>query len=157
MTKPKDLILMLTDDAFNKNSWAAELGLFNTFKKVPFDELLTLPPGQDYPVWTLAAHVTFYKHMMCNMLGAGLEDFIYPGGNFPLPPGEKTEAEWEKMLDYMEDIQKHYEAAIRDMKDEMFDQRIKKWNMSWEKAFLLMYSHDVYHTAQIKNGWHHLF
>jgi hypothetical protein len=157
MADARDLLLFSSENVWTRNEWFGGSGYFDMISKIPFGELLSLPPGQDKSIWQIAAHLCYYKHMLANMRGRKLGDFIYSGKDFPELPEQKSKENWKKFLKYMEYIQNEYMQVIRVIDDNLLSSEIEGWDKTWSQVFLFTYSHDIYHISQIRNGWHHLF
>jgi uncharacterized damage-inducible protein DinB len=124
------------------------------------ETLESLSPGmaaydftyEGYSAWEVAHHVAYFKHRVTKALDPSLEPYPLPKGpsGFAAPLAVSDEA-WRAVLDYLKDIHARALEAIRKAPASKFDEPMPKWEVSIGEAVAWLCTHDLYHTAQLRN------
>lgn len=105
-----------------------------------------------YTVWGIALHVLRIKEMLLAELEGRAP--VWPEGEerFPAVPTQGlTEDRWVEVQDILAKTHDALVAKARTLDEAFLESEFRPWEVSWGNAFTWASSHDVYHTAQIRN------
>lgn len=142
----------LTDQSFEGKSFNGE-SVMSTLDGLSVEQALFIPKGQKRCAWEIGLHLAYWKHFLAALLEDSEEDspYIYEKADWPVLPENPDQTAWDKAREVMRRVQIFYKGAVANMDQTLLDQPIKDWKMTWEEVLISMPSHDVYHTAQMRN------
>jgi uncharacterized damage-inducible protein DinB len=107
---------------------------------------------EGYSAWEIALHLAYFKHFIAKALDPGIEAYPLPKGpsgfgTVPVP----TQEAWRELLDYLRAIHSRVMQLVRAAPESRFDEPTPRWEVPIGKAVAWLFTHDTYHTAQLRN------
>jgi uncharacterized damage-inducible protein DinB len=152
MDKRIELIKELTDDSFDGISFN-DTSFIKTLEEFGWEKAATIPDGQERSAWELAMHIIYWKFDILKIIDPDTkEDIIsFNQEDWPSLPAEPNSQKYELLIKEAKIVHAAFLSAIELFDDSRLEDEIKDWQMSYAKALALLPTHEVYHTAQMRN------
>ena len=125
--------------------------LVQTLRSLSPAEAASTDTYEGYSAWSVALHVLYFKHMIAVKLGADVPDYEYEKADFPSPPDDTTQAEWDRLIAAIEATQKGFIDAVASATEDTLEAEHEAWKVPLSKSVTWVISHDTNHNAQIRN------
>ncbi len=145
----------LLDDAVSGPSFN-NTDLMSTIKSLPYKDALK-KGANGVTAYQVILHIAYWKHDIVKRLNAYEPKFLYEShfldknSDWPSLPENFCEIEWNKTIKYLDNLNRKLKGIIAIFDLRRLNEHVSGWNMTYKKIFTFLPSHDVYHTAQIRN------
>lgn len=142
----------MAEAEFRGESWNGA-SFWETIKSLKAAEAASTETWEGYSVWELVHHQAQFKDILARSLGFSPWPEGYPVAeiNRPELPEAQTEQAWQKAQTLLSKAHKAVMAAIAAMEDSKWVEIMPEWKIPYGQAVAWLFSHDTYHTAQIRN------
>ena len=147
-----ELLAQMTQDEFDGVSFNGE-ALMKTLDELTLAQITSKQTTEEYLVWEVALHLAYWKYHLTQKISAGNQaaEFPYEEKDWPSAPSALTEEAWAQTLETLRSLHAAYMQALSSLPEESLDEEWPEWKCSCRKALSWMSTHDLYHTAQIRN------
>ncbi|MCP4179620.1 MAG: DinB family protein, partial [bacterium] len=146
----RTIFVDMIDDAFSGPAFNGN-SLLDTIKSLSLEEAVAKDKDIEKSPWELVLHIAYWKYDIVRRLNPYEPRFPWDQIGWPLLPASLTEMEWKRTIKYLDSINRKLRGIITGFQLNKLNDVIDIWNMSYKKVFTFISSHDVYHTAQIRN------
>ena len=152
MNEQTELIYEMTEREYDGNPFNGP-SLMKTLSGLTTDQVYNEKTTESYSVFGIVLHLLYWKYSLCVMVGGtgGFEKFPYPKKDWPEVPQEKTGEEWSLLLENLGRTHRAYMATLEELQEDRLPEELPDWKCSTLTAISWMATHDLYHTAQIRN------
>ena len=156
MTKPTspatgaiDALLMLLDEAFNKQAWHGP-NLRGSLRKVTVAEAVWRPAAGRKNIWEIAVHAAYWKYAVLRRLtGQNRGSFPLEGSNW-FPREAADGAAWKADLKLLDRIHEELRAVVAGLSPKLLETRPAGSKHTYRRLIQGAALHDVYHAGQIQ-------
>ena len=106
------------------------------------------PMQNAHSIWEIVAHIAGWEGVILRRLAG--EDVTEPAeGDFPAPPANASESDWQALISRAKEHHKRLTDAVADLEEAKFHQRVG--DKPYHNWFMLhgAVSHVLYHAGQI--------
>lgn len=140
----------MIDREFEGNSFNGK-SLLATLRDLSLEQALFDGTQGGYSVFAVTLHVAYYKYLISGMLGGKPAEFPYERADFPALPDPPDKAAWENALERLKTYHDACRIAIESLTGGALEAIIPAWKVTARVALEWYATHDIYHTAQIRN------
>ena len=150
-SKRKQELIDHLDSVFYGKAWhgAALLPTIEKFPLVP----AAIEDDEGYSAWKLTLHCAYWKYDVRRrlVLEGTKPTFGRKPRDFPRLPEDITEETWKADKDFLEKEHRRLRTAVLALPDKLLDEKPPRGSFTYAGYILGAASHDVYHTAHIRN------
>lgn len=127
--------------------------LLKTLEGLSLEQICSTETAEGYSVWGIVLHLIYWKYFLTRELGgkAAFEEFPYEVKDWPALPESADADAWASTRSDMDAVHAAYIQALESFPAEKLDEELAAWKCPYIKAISWMATHDLYHTAQIRN------
>jgi hypothetical protein len=151
---PRELLLQLTDDAFDHKGWHGE-NLMDTLRSLTAEQAAA-PSREGWTAWQVALHCAYWKWVTRKSLYIGgltgaVEPFARVPDDWPERPAAATTAAWERDLSFLAEEHRRLRDAALQLTDEQLLAVQPGNSFPHARSLCAIAAHDAYHTGMIRN------
>lgn len=147
----KKMVIEQLDAVFYGEAWHGA-ALLPTLRQIGIAAALE-ENAEGFSPWKIVLHCAYWKFFVRRALafdGAGLS-FARSPEDFPDLPAERTSAVWDADVLFLEEEHRLLRTSVEDFPDDRLADRSPEEGVTYAGLILGAASHDVYHTAHIRN------
>ncbi len=150
-SKRKQELIDHLDSVFYGKAWhgAALLPTIQKFQLVP----AAIEDDEGYSAWKITLHCAYWKYDVRRrlILEGTKPSFERKPRDFPRLPEDITDETWKADKDLLEKEHRRLRTAVLALPDKLLDEKPPRGSFTYAGYILGAASHDVYHTAHIRN------
>jgi hypothetical protein len=147
----KTMLLDHLDAVFYGEAWHGA-ALLPSLRAINI-EIAPRENAEGFSPWKIALHCAYWKFVVRKALSPESETAPFPRTpkDFPGLPAERTPAAWEADIRFLEEEHRQLHAAVERFPADRLDALRPDDPLTYAGLILGAASHDVYHTAHIRN------
>ena len=151
MDELKRLFLAMIDEAFDQDAWYGP-NLWNTLKGLSLEQATYTSTYEGYSAWKVVLHCAYWKwDTRKNLCGHPIPEFPRGPEDWPRPAEDRSLASWKADLEFLREEHRLLRECIQEFPEEKLLRIDERHHYPFARHLYGIASHDVYHTAQIRN------
>jgi hypothetical protein len=109
--------------------------------------------NEGYSPWQIVLHCAYWKFFVRRAISSDGASLSFPRqpDDFPDLPAERTQAAWQADIDFLATEHKLLVGAVQRLPDDRLAEIHPQERLTYAGLILGAASHDVYHTAHLRN------
>ena len=147
----KKMLIEHLDAVFYGEAWHGA-ALLPTLQQIGFAKALE-ENAEGFSPWKVVLHCAYWKFYVRKALAFDGDrlSFARSPEDFPDLPDERTSAAWQRDVRFLEEEHRLLRTSVEDFPEDRLAHRSPEEGVTYAGLVLGAASHDVYHTAHIRN------
>jgi hypothetical protein len=147
----KQMLRQHLDAVFYGEAWHGA-ALLPTIREIDLSQA-QLENGEGYSAWKIVLHCAYWKFFVRRAISSDGVRLSFPRqpDDFPDLPVERSQADWQADIDFLETEHKLLGEAVQRLPGGRLAETHPQEHLTYAGLILGVASHDTYHTAHIRN------